>query len=393
MIKDYLKNQLTKRGCELDDLKKRVEELEKINGTSEDEAELKATSEELDALKVKKAELEAELEEINKQLAELDKPAPMDEQPERKQFLKMEIRGINNMNEQERAQDFANSGKMTINNKEVRALLVSSGKIATPTGVSGINELDGNVSSIVDLVTVENCEGMGANKVAYEFTAPKGGITVEGEAYKEGETVVDFKTLTPETITTISYISKQVMKQSPLDYKAKVEKNAKIALRKSVSEYIITKLLASDLKVEKTLTKIDEKTLRTIALSYGGDEAVSGNATLFLNKKTLVALGDVRGTSEKKAVYEITPDATNPNVGIIKDGGLSVAYCLNENIADNTLVYGQAVKFELDLFSNYEIKVSEDFKFDKGMLAIRGDVEIGGDVVFKDGFIVASVSA
>ncbi len=211
--------------------------------------------------------------------------------------------------------------------------------------------------------------------------------------FKEGETVFAFKTLTPETITTISYISKQVMKQSPLDYKAKVEKNAKIALRKAVSEYIITKLLASDLKVEKSLAKIDEKTLRTIALTYGGDEAVSGNATLFLNKNTLVALGDVRGTSEKKAVYEITPDATNPNVGIIKDGGLSVAYCLNEKIADNTLVYGQAVKFELDLFSNYEIKVSEDFKFDTGMLAIRGDVEIGGDVVYKNGFIVASVSA
>ena len=62
-------------------------------------------------------------------------------------------------------------------------------------------------------------------------------------------------------------------------------------------------------------------------LSYGGDEFSGGQGVLFLNKTDLIALGDVRGTNEKKAVYEITPDA-NPNTGIIKDGGLAVKYCI-----------------------------------------------------------------
>lgn len=394
-LRDYLKSIVTKRNDELEDLKKRVEELEKINDTSNDEKELKAASEELDALKAKKAELEKELEEVNAQIAELDKPVDDQGQGQRNlNFMNKQERGNKTMTREEmetRANEFVKSGKMTIGHEETRAMLVSSGKIATPTGVKGINELDNQVSSIVDMVDVVDCEGMGNNKIAYEYSAPKGGVTVEGETYSEGETVTDFVTTTPQTVTTIAYISKQVLKQSPLNYRAKVEKNALIALRKKVSEVIITKLQASKLCVKKTLTAINEKTVRSIALAYGGDENVMGNATLFLNKNTLVALGDVRGSNEKKAVYEITPSESNPNVGTIKDGGLTAQYCINSNLADNVLIYGQALKFELDLFSDYEVRVSEDFKFDKGMLAIRGDVELDGDVAFKDGFIIATV--
>lgn len=392
---DFLKQMRAKCDDEIEKLKARLDELEKINDQSEDEAELKAAGEELDELKAKKAELEAELAELDAQIKALEdgEPAPEETQPRKRAFIKMEERKMNENEKVERAEAFKKSGARRFGAEEVRALLVSSGTVATPTGVNGINELGGTVSSIVDLVDVQNAEGMGSNKVAYEFSAPKGGVTVEGEAYKEGETVTAFKTITPETITTIASISKQVTKQSPLDYQAKIERNAKNALRKSVSEYIVSKIVASDLTVKKTIDAINDKTLRNIALAYGGDEEVDGSATLVLNKNTLVKLGDVRGTSEKKAIYEITPDAGNPNAGVIKDGGLAVNYVLNGNVAEGTLIYGQLAKFELDLFSNYEIKVSEDFYFNKGMLAIRGDVEIGGDVVYKDGFIVASVGA
>lgn len=404
--KEFFEKQKSKRSAELDELKSRVEELEKKNADSENEEELKAVGAELDELKAKKAELEAELAEIDEQIAELDKPAeptpedkPEEEQPKRNKlnFMTKESRGAKTMNVEERnaaAKKFADSGKMTIKNEETRAMLVSSGKIATPTDVKGINELPNEVSSIIDMVAVEDCTGMGNNKIAYEFTAPKGGITVEGTQYTEGDTVVDFVTTTPTTITTISYISKQVIKQSPLKYEDKVKRNALAALRKKVSEIIVTKIKGSAL-VDKsvTLTAIDASTLRKIALSYGGDENVSGNAVLLLNKTTLVALGDVRGTNEKKAVYEITPDASNPNTGIIKDGGLSVKYVLNSNVAANEFIYGQALKCELDIYSDYEVKVSEDFKFDTGMLAIRGDVEADAAVTFKNGFIVATVGA
>lgn len=352
-----------------------------------------------------------DIAKIEKALAEIDEPAddngaPADEAS--KNENNNDERGMNVMATMEmrdgapaaidkkaieaRAKAFAETEKMTISNTEARAMLVSSGKIATPTQVSGINEINNEVSSIVDMVDIEDCEGMGSDKVAYEFTAPTAGVTNEGEAYAEGDTVVDYVEIKPSTITTICDISRQVRKQSPLQYEAKVRKNALLALRKKASALIIEKVLASKLNVALPIDAIDEKTLRKIALNYGGDENVIGQAVLFLNKVDLVALGDVRG-SDKKPVYEITPDASNPNIGTIKDGGLTVKYCINSNLTQGKLVYGQPVKAKLDLFGNYEVTVSEDFKFDKGLLTIRGNADIGCDVVYKDGFVVATVGA
>ena len=55
------------------------------------------------------------------------------------------------------------------------------------------------------------------------------------------------------------------------------------------------------------------------------------------------------------------------------------------------MFYGNPQCFELDLFSDYEIRISEDFAFDKLMDTIRGDVEIGGDVVVKNGFVALKI--
>lgn len=397
-IKTFLTEQKNKRSADLEALAKRVEALEKINGESENEEELKAAGAELDTLNAKKAELEAELADINAQIAELDKPSE-ETTPQRNKlnFMTNESRGNKTMNVEERnaaAAKFAESGKMIIKNEETRAMLVSSGKIATPTGVNDtINELNKVGSAIIDLVNVQDCSGMGANTIAYEFTAPVGGVTVEGETYAEGDTVTDFVTTQPTKVTTISYISEETRKLTPLAYEALVRKNAMLALRKKVTEIIIDKIAASELTVKKNdIAAIDAKTLRTLVLAYGGEDEVEGNAILALSKESLTAFGDVRGSNEKKAIYEITPDASNPNTGVIQEGGISVKYTLNAKLS-NKLVYGQPKKFELDLFGDYDIKVSEDFKFDKGLLAVRGSAMVDGAVAYKDGFIVATVGA
>ena len=202
-----------------------------------------------------------------------------------------------------------------------------------------------------------------------------------------------------------------MQKQSPLLYEAKVREQALLALRKKASALIVGKLKESTLVVTKDATVdsgkkgvINEKTLRNLVFAFGGDEGVEGGAVLFLNKADLVAFGDVHGTSEKKAVYEIEPDTDNPNTGIIKDGGLSVRYCLNSNLtacagtaqtsaAQRTMFYGVPAAMELDLFSDYEIAVSADFAFDKLMDTIRGDVELGADVVAQGGFVALTIPA
>ena len=397
-VKETLQKIISKRNAELDQIKARLEALEKINETSDDEEELKAASEEIDALKAKKAELEAELEEVNAQIAELDKPA--DEQPQRSKlnFMKREERngGNQKMNIEERtkrAEEFVKTRKMSIENEEVRSVLVSSGSIATPTQVDGINENGfAGVSSILDLVKVVNCQGMGANKIAYAKTDAVAANQTEGAAVAGSGSTFGFVTITPTSIGVMDAISKQTKKQSPLNYEGKVKEKALLGLRKKAAELVITSVLGSELLATQTITALDQNAIRDIVLNYGGDEGVDGAAYLVLCKADLMTLGKVRGSNEKKAVFEIIPDA-NPNTGVIKDGGTIVKYCLSKNLTAGTLLYGQPKNIELDLFSNYEVRVSEDFMFDKLMDTIVGDAELGAAVVAKDGIVKVTVGA
>lgn len=300
--------------------------------------------------------------------------------------------------EERAAADFRQTRSMTIPvgpGEQARALLISSGTLAQPTVVDGINDIAGaKYSSIIDMVKVVNCVGMGTHRVAYvDADAAAAAEQVEGSAAATA-TLGSFKfvDIKPESVAVLDYISKQAKKQTNLQYAAKVKEQALIALRKKAAQIVTTALVGSDLVQAVAGSAIDAKTLRTIALNYGGDESTIGGAVLFLNKADLLAFGDVRGTNEKKALYEITPDG-NGNTGIIKEGGLSVRYCINSNLTAGTMMYGNPQNLELGLFSDYEIKVSEDFAFDKLMDTIRGDVEMGSDVIVKNGFIKYTVGA
>ena len=313
--------------------------------------------------------------------------------------------------EERSANEFVKTRRMAVNTDQTRAVLISGGTLATPTEVSGINDIAGaKISSIIDMVRVVNCSGMSANRVAYVAEdVGEAATQTEGSAATAKEPTFAYIDITPTSVAVTAQISKQAKKQTPLNYSAKVRDQALLALRKKAASLVTAKLKASALNdtVNATVSTgaskvgvIDEKTLRNLALALGGDEGI-GSGVLFLNKADLVAFGDVRGTNEKRAVYEITPDSSNPNTGIIRDGGLSVRYCLNSNLTacagtaqpassgSNlvTMIYGDPMALELDLFSDYEIQVSEDFAFTSLMDTIRGDVELGADVVVKKAFI------
>lgn len=315
--------------------------------------------------------------------------------------------------EEKRAKDFAETRRASVPVKQVRSTLISSGKLATPTGVSGINELVGSrVSSIIDMVKIVDCSGMGANKVAYLDTdMAEAAAQTEGSAVTATDPTFGYVEIKPASIRTMAQISEQVKAQTPLLYREKVVEQAMLALRKKAAELVTTALKGSTLVQSEAATLdtgekgvIDDKTLRKLALAYGGDESVVGEAVLFLNKTDLIAFGDVRGTNEKKAVYEITPDAANPNTGTIKDGGLVVKYCINSNLtalagtaqstgtAQPTMFYGNPQCLELDLFKDYTIRTSDDFAIDKGLETIIGASELGASVVVKHGFVTITIA-
>ena len=112
-------------------------------------------------------------------------------------------------------------------------------------------------------------------------------------------------------------------------------------------------------------------------------------SSIIFNAKTIGTFSSINCIVKYKlrsTLYEITPDG-NGNTGTIREGGLSVRYCIDSNIPEGELYYGNPQSLELDLFSDYEVKVSEDFAFDKLMDTIRGDVEMGSDVIVKNGWL------
>lgn len=303
--------------------------------------------------------------------------------------------------EERAAQAFVQTNRMTIEVEQARATLISSGQLIKPQkNATDIEEIAGaKVSSIIDLVHVEDCVGMSSYQVPYVVAdADAADEQNEGEAGAVSDlgeySFVDIK---PTNVLVLGQISKQAKKQTNVKYAAKVRQNALLALRKKAAAIVTAALKDSKLvkEIEASAGKIDATTLRKLVLFYGDDESVLGNAYLFLNKADLIAFGDVRGTNEKKAIYTITPNAENPNTGTISEGGLTVPYVLNsrlsalsaEGATGRTMFYGAPGCIHVGMFSDYEVRVSEDFAFDKVLDTIRGDLEMGADVTAKDGFV------
>lgn len=386
----------------LEEIRKRKAELKAALG--KDDADLDAIEKELDALEAEEREI---VEKEEKRQAILSRVANGEGKPAAGAGMPGETSP-----EQRAAEEFFSTHKMKIDAAQTRATLLSGGTLATPTKVSGINDLPGGVCSILDLVTVEDCTGMSADKVAYVAQESVAGEATEGQFPQTGggdetssEPTFGYITITPTSYDIVSFVSNEISRQSPLNYTEKVRASAFKALRKKVAKKITDKVVASTIADEIIMSSIGADTLRKIAFNYGPDDEVSGGAVLFLNKTDLVAFGDVRGTNEKKAIYEITPDSGNPNMGTIKEGGLTVRYCINPDCTPltgttntsttatlPTMFYGDPRTVKLDLFGDTVIKTSEDYKITSDMLTIYGKTSAGADLVVKGGMLKISLA-
>ena len=414
-------------------MKTRIEKM--LNDKRAQEEKLRAalieseTKEERAAIGETMKALAAEIKECEEILAEMDEPAGGEggaagEGGARSAVVVATTRSAGEPGNdaakqaEERAKAFANTGRMNIEAGEARSVLLSSGSIAKPTSVGGINDPFNVVSSIVDMVRVEDMTGMGGHKEAFVKSWQAAGTLTDGTAPTAADPVFGTCVINPFLMGVVTYVSRELKKQTPLQYEAKVREGALVALKKKLAAWIAggngtTEIygIVNAVNTDSTNNamyatldmkgEIDEKTLRSIVFAYGGDENVGSNAVLMLNKKDLIAFGDVRGTSEKKAVYEIIPDGANPNKGIIKDGGLSVPYVICSDATAHTgatgtsagvktMIYGDPHNYKLGLFGNYEVNVSEDYKFAEGLLTVRGEVMVGGNVIVDKGFVVVT---
>ena len=61
--------------------------------------------------------------------------------------------------------------------------------------------------------------------------------------------------------------------------------------------------------------------------------------------------------------------------------------------AIKTMIYGDPSNYKLGLFGDYEVSVSEDYKFAEGLLAVRGEAMVGGNLTFDKGMVVVTLAA
>ena len=315
---------------------------------------------------------------------------------------------------QRRCQEFQRTGRMVYENARsmIMRAAVTTANSAGPTGIGGINDAAGNtVSDFIDLIKITDATGMAAYKVAYLSADGEAAARTEGAALGESNPTFGSVELKPQLKGIIAYISREIRKQSPLQYEQKVNESVRRSLRRILSQLAITKVMASGLNTVMNVTGASGAALFTpnflsdIILAYGGDEGVDGAAVLVLPKEDLKAFAAVRGKNEYLPVYSIVPDAANPSMGVIKDNnGLSCRYCLNKNVpalstatlnttAKKGMFYGNPQCAEMALWGGVDVNVNDGYKFGEGLLTVMGEVTADADVTTPNGFVVVSAKS
>jgi len=302
----------------------------------------------------------------------------------------------------ELAKSFISSRNMVLDTAEMRSILLSSGDLATPTAVSGISAGLSAVPSLLNDVKVVNAAGRAEERVGYDKTDGTAVKGVEGTAPvgSDGGTF-GIVVIKPYSVVATEKVSKLIPSETPLGYEARVMDKLAAAIRKKVCVLIangdgtdfygiqnaVDKDAVSMVQTKTLTAVIGAGTLREeIILPYAGDDQLNGNAVMYLDKATLAKFGSVRGTNEKKAVYDIT--FTNGSTGgIIQDGGLATRFEIVNGLAGKIL-YGAPLCYQLDLFAPLSVTVSSERYFEEGLDCIRGETSIGGNVIVKNGFMV-----
>lgn len=352
--------------------------------------------------------LEAKATELETRKAELNSVAVTEESAKELRDLNATIQMINDRKSEleamEQRQDDAisvasgagkvvdHSGK---NPAEIRAeQLLSTGKVEfrqlltkdclIPAAYKEeIGELPETISTIVDDVNAFSLEGQaGSWQFAYRKTDAKAAAVTEGETI--GGTAGTFGTgeIKPETWGILDEISALVKQFTPLQYEASIRNNAYLALRRYAKAKIAKAIVEDAAMVDKvTINAIDENFLRAVVLGFNADESVAGGAKLYLTKATLQKIGAVRGTNEKRALYDIA--FTDDNNGTVQEGGLVVNFSILSDLGDTSiegieegkdvLIYGQMKSVDLPLWGNYTVETDEggDY-FKRNMMGIRG---------------------
>lgn len=404
------------------DWKKKLIDLadERANALSAAEQSLSGGNEaDYNAAMERVSNLNTEIQRVQDLLAEQQK------QLDRKQPSQAELADMAG----ERGEALRRGDEVKFTAQEVRrtvmnSITVATGTLVEPTGAgSNVRDPLGNMaSSIVDQVYVQDLTGLGAYMEPYvisELDAQGGKVTTTAGTARTQSTDPTFgvAVIKPYELTVTTFVDRNISNLTPANYYAKIYNMAMRALRRKLAGLIVngdgqttpdmygiknaTNKAGSAIYAGVDVSKVDESLLDTLYFAYGSDAATGPAARLYLNKADLAAIGKLRNDN-KERVFKIRPDSSNANTGTIEDGGVIVPYTIVPDLtalsgstagasAIQTMVYGDPLNYELGLFGDYSIRVDESVKAVERMVAILGDVFVGGNLVVDKGFVVANL--
>jgi len=365
-------------------MEKRLQEIEQRK--MELREELQDTEKEVNLEEVEKElkELQEEVDEINKRLELVEEAEAIQKGKEKTKKVEEEERTMTTNKVEQRAQAL----------KENRTVTSDATALQTHAG-DEINPLHNTVSTLIDAVKVKTLAGGEAYKAPYRSADAMGGLTAEGAKYHESAPEFKYAMIGKAKVTDYAEITEEVEKLPTANYVSEIEQEVLNGLKRKINKQILlgeggideltgifsdkADALTGDADIE--IDKIDEDTLDEIVFSYGLED-VEGDATLILSKASLREFAKLR-TELGTKVYDIV---VRGNTGTI-DG---VPFIIN-NFADAHddffMAYGNLNNYEMAVFSDVDMQRSADFKFDQGIVAYKGNVFVGGNVVAADGFV------
>ena len=287
---------------------------------------------------------------------------------------------------------------------EKRAVTVGSSNIVVPQyQATDIRPTFNEVSGLIDRVTIKPLMGGESFKQPYISGYGEGSEKTEGQDYGDAEATFGYAEINKSKVTAYAEDTEELLKLPAADYDGEVMKGITIACRKRLTRQILigpgttnrlvgifsSLATAIDSDTDIAFAEIDEMTLDEIIFSYGGDEEVEDAAVLILNKKDLKAFAQLR-TADGKKIHDVKSkgnSGTIDGIPFIINSACKAIEAAATTAGEYAMAYGPLSNYMMCIFSDLEVQRSTDFKFKQGMIAHRGSIFAGGNVVSKNGFL------
>lgn len=273
-----------------------------------------------------------------------------------------------------------------------------------------LNQTANPVSALIDMVKAVTLQGGETYERGFvkDYGADGAGKTAEGANYNSVEPVFGYVTIQKEKVTAYTEEPEEMQKLPNADYDSVVEGSVSKAIRRFLSRQILIgdgttsnlkgiffnpsdakeRVIDPDTDITSIIA-IDESTLDEIIYSFGGDEEVEGVATLILNKQDLKAFAKLRDKQGRKVYTIVNQGQTGTIDGVPFVINSACAAISNAATAANSycMAYGYMQNYELAIFSDIDVRRSDDYKFKSGQTAFRASMFAGGSVAAWNGFV------